>query len=137
MSQWEGEWPWLRHSVSSVRKYVWAAAAYLGPALNVSGHVATAKLYAEQADRFVAVPVSAVGETVRTKQWVIPSLGIGAASAFITAKSASWGTYRAMRNGGVTAVALTVLLFPREIISWADASLPFRVQHPKADIEDD
>nr|CCC95278.1 hypothetical protein, unlikely [Trypanosoma congolense IL3000] len=137
VAQWEGEWPWLKQRVTVGREYAWMVGSIVGPALNVAGHVATAKHYAEQADRFVAVPVSAVGETLRTKQWILPVMGIGAVSTFVTVKSASMGIRRSMRNGGIAAAALTALLFPREITTWIDTALPFRVADTGSSDEDD
>ncbi|KAH8619196.1 hypothetical protein ERJ75_000188500 [Trypanosoma vivax] len=131
VSQWEGEWPWLKRRVTAVREW----ASFLKPAFDVENHITTVQRCTSQADSFVAERAAAASEKLSAHQWIIPTVGIAVASAMTTAKSASYGTYRSLRNGAIVAVALTAFVFPREIIARTDEMLPFRVVDPLADTE--
>ncbi|RNF22888.1 uncharacterized protein Tco025E_03025 [Trypanosoma conorhini] len=122
---WEGEWMWLRRHVSLVRQAAWVFGDLAGSVLDLPAYLATARAYTAQADRFVTEKTLLASEQLRRSQWILPAFGIASASLFVVAKSAPWGTYRAFRNGAVTAVLLTCFLLPRELVNAVDAELPF------------
>ncbi|EAN91398.1 hypothetical protein, conserved [Trypanosoma cruzi] len=122
---WEGEWLWLRRQLSTVRQTVWMFGALLGPVFDLAAYLATAKVCVARADRFVTEQTLLASEQLRRRHWILPAIGITSASLFVLFKSSPWGTYRAFRNGAVTAALLTCFLLPREIIDAVDAELPF------------
>ncbi|RNF07687.1 hypothetical protein TraAM80_03209 [Trypanosoma rangeli] len=122
---WEGEWMWLRRHVSVVRQAAWVFGDLAGSVFDLPAHLATARVYTAQADRFVTEKTLFASEQLRRSHWILPAVGITCTSLFVVAKSAPWGTYRAFRNGAVTAVLLTCFLLPREIVDAVDAELPF------------
>ncbi|KAH9599842.1 hypothetical protein LSM04_008530 [Trypanosoma melophagium] len=137
LTLWEGEWPSLRRRVAALRRSALVPAAALAGLCDVAGHIATAKIYTAQADRFVAQQTAIASEQLRTRRWILPAVGISSASVFVVVKSAPWGTYRALRNGVATAVLLTCFLFPREITEAVDRLLPFSTRNAKVNGEDE
>lgn len=132
---WGGEWPYVKRGVSEVRSATAGAARAVSGLFDVPGYLATARRYTSQVDSYVTAGTVNASAELQRHQWVVPATGITLASCFVVAKSIPWGGAAMMRNGMITAGALTVFMFPREIVAVVDSVLPFRT-HTAAATDD-
>lgn len=111
---WEGEWPMLKSAVRSVRQQ------------SLSSVLAAKEFVSETAIDTAASAVSAVDYHVHQASltvsrfcfrnpWVGQAALVTAATTFVVAKSARWGSFAALRNGVLAMGCATVAVFPQEL----------------------
>ncbi|CBZ24535.1 conserved hypothetical protein [Leishmania mexicana MHOM/GT/2001/U1103] len=123
---WNGEWPYVKRGVSEVRAVAAGVIASANALVDVPAYLARARKYTAVADDFVTAQSARASSTLESHQWVVPAAGIALASVYVVVRSASWGGAIMMRNGLVTAGALTAFMFPREIVHHVDSAMPFQ-----------
>ncbi|KPI87169.1 hypothetical protein ABL78_3731 [Leptomonas seymouri] len=130
---WNGEWPYVKCGVSEVRAVTTRAIASVNALIDVPACLARARKYTAAADNFVTTQSAKAGSQLESHQWVVPAIGIALTSSFVVVKSAPWGGAKMLRNGVLTAAALTAFMYPREIANRVDAIMPFSTAAVKDD----
>ncbi|KAG5484764.1 hypothetical protein LSCM1_06587 [Leishmania martiniquensis] len=123
---WNGEWPYVKRGVSEVRAVVAGAISSASALVDVPACLARARKYAAAADDFVSVQSAKASSTLESHQWIVPATGIALASVYVVVRSAPWGGVKMMRNGLITASALTAFMYPREIVHRIDSAMPLQ-----------
>lgn len=131
---WNGEWPYVKRGVSEVRAVVAGLVASASALVDVPAYLTRARKYTAAADDFVTSQSAKASSTLESHQWVVPASGIALASAYVVVRSAPWGGAKMLRNGLITATALTVFMYPREIVHRVDAAMPFQAA-PSNDVD--
>ncbi|KAK7193963.1 hypothetical protein NESM_000308100 [Novymonas esmeraldas] len=123
---WSGEWPYVKRGVSEVRAVAAGAIASASALVDVPAYLARARRYSAAADDFVTTQSAKASSAVGSQEWVVPAIGIALCSAYVVVRSAPWGGMKMTRNGVITAAALTVFMYPRELVHRIDSAMPFR-----------
>ncbi|CAM41958.1 conserved hypothetical protein [Leishmania braziliensis MHOM/BR/75/M2904] len=123
---WNGEWPYVKRGVSEVRAVAAGVIAAANALVDVPAFLARARKYTVAADDFITVQSAKASSTLELHQWVVPASGIALASVYVVVRSAPWGGVKMLRNGLFTAAALTVFMYPREIVHRMDSAMPFQ-----------
>ncbi|KAG5483912.1 hypothetical protein CUR178_06909 [Leishmania enriettii] len=127
---WNGEWPYVKRGVSEVRAVAASAIDSANALVDVPACLTRARKYAAAADDFVAAQSARASSTLESHQWIVPATGIALASVYVVVRSAPWGGVKMMRNGLMTAAALTVFMYPRELVYRIDRAMPFQAPSP-------
>lgn len=134
---WNGEWPYLKRGVAEVRGVATRGIATVNALIDLPAYLARARRYTAAADSFVTTQSAKASSTLESHQWVVPATGIALASTFVVVKSVPWGGAAMLRNGLLTAAALTVFMYPREMVHRVDAMMPFRTSDLKDNAGED
>ncbi|CAD2222787.1 hypothetical protein, conserved [Angomonas deanei] len=137
---WNGEWPLVRSTARQIREFIAGGVDSVNQVFDIPYYLTLAREAAVDADRRVTSTTEEFSKRVfrgqatssKVQQYFLPTCGVLAVSTYVLTKSMPWGLRIAFRNGAVTAAALVVLCFPREIAVTADRYLPFSTAPYKA-----